>query len=527
MIANFKHSIVRAAGIVGLFSLFSRLLGMYRDRLFASTFGAGNTLDAYYAAFRIPDLVFNFLVLGTLSVAFIPVFTEYFVSDPKEANRIANTILNAAFIGMGAICIVLLFFVPEITRVIAPGFGGEKLQNTIVLTRLFLFSPVIFAVSSVFSSILNALKRFLLVSLAPIIYNLGIISGIVFLYPVFGISGLAYGVLLGALGHALIQVPGIFKAGFKYRPILHWRHAGVVKIAKLFVPRIFGIDVSQISLLIASIIGSTLAAGSIAIFNLANNLQTVPIGIFGLSFAIASFPNLSEAYALNDHSQFNSILKKTAVHILYFAIPTSILMLLLRAQIVRVILGTGLFNWTATVLTANSLGVFGLSIFAQALVPLFARAFYARHNTKTPVLIGISAMVLNAVLSWFLGRAYGVVGLAAAFSIASIFNMLALYFTLNLKAGDPRKAGSAQKFAWQSAIIKICIATAFMGIAVHYVLIPLAEIFPLHSTIHVFMQGLIAGIIGMAVFFGASKLFGIEETEWAMQVVKKRIFRSA
>ncbi len=519
MISNAKHSIVRAAGIVALFGLFSKLLGMYRDRLLASNFGAGNVLDAYYAAFRIPDLIYNFLILGTLSVAFIPVFTEYFVKDPREANRIANTILNAAFVGMGAVCAVLLFFVPEITRAIAPGFHGAKLQNTIVLTRLFLFSPVIFAVSSVFSSILNALKRFLLVSLAPIIYNIGIIFGIVFLYPIFGIRGLAYGVLLGALGHALVQVPGIFRAGFKYKPVLQWRHAGVIQIAKLFVPRIFGIDASQISLLIASVIGSTLAAGSIAVFNLANNLQAVPIGIFGLSFAIASFPNLSEKFALKKHGEFNAILRKTAVHILYFTIPISVLILLLRAQIVRVILGTGHFNWTATVLTANSLGIFGISIFAQSLIPLLARAFYARHNTKIPVLIGLGAMAANAILAWFLGRAYGVVGLAWAFSAASIFNMLALYFILISKLkGTPPARG------WWPAILKICFAAGLMGLAVHYILIPLAFLFPLRSTIHVFAQGLFAALIGVAVFLGVSKALGIEETAWVVKVIRNRIF---
>lgn len=518
MIANTKHSILRAAGVVAIFSLLSRILGMYRDRLFASTFGAGNILDSYYAAFRIPDLVFNFLILGTLSVAFIPVFTEYFVEDPKEANKIANTILNAAFLGMGALCLILLFFVPEVTKIIAPGFHGDKFQNTVVLTRLLLLSPVIFAISSVFSSILNALKRFLLVSLAPIIYNIGIICGIVFLYPIFGIRGLAYGVLLGALGHALIQVPGIFRSGFIYKPVLHWQHTGVVKIAKLFVPRIFGIDASQISLLIASIIGSTLASGSIAVFNLANNLQAVPIGIFGLSFAIASFPNLSEKFALKEHGEFNRILQKSIVHILYFTIPLSALLLILRAQIVRLILGTGHFNWTDTVLTANTLGIFGLSIFAQSLVPLFARAFYARHNTKIPVVVGLISMVLNAILSYIFGKIYGVVGLAAAFSIANVFNMIVLYAMLNARLEN---FGAAFLF---KSVAKICVAAIFMALAAYLSLIPLARIFPLHSTVHVLMQGLCAAVIGVAVFLLVGKGLGVEETSYAYNIVKTRIF---
>jgi putative peptidoglycan lipid II flippase len=517
-------SIVRAAGLIGFFTLLSRLVGLYRDRLFASHFGAGDILDSYYAAFRIPDLVFNLLILGTLSVAFIPVFTEYFHKDPEEANKISNTVLNASFLGMACIVLLLLFFVPEIAKLVAPGFTGKKLSETIILTRIFLFSPVIFTVSSVFSSVLNSLKRFLIVSIAPIIYNFGIIFGIIFLYPHFGIRGLAYGVILGALAHLIIQAAAVFyqrgqsRRHFVYHLEMDLKHAGVRKILRLFVPRIFGIDNSQFSLLIGSIIGSVLASGSIAVFNLANNLQAVPIGIFAISFAVASFPNLSESFAKKDDKEFNHIFVKTAINILFFALPISVLMLLLRAQIIRVILGSGNFDWQATKLTANTLGIFAFSIFAQSLIPLVARAFYARHNTKTPVIIGLVSMAFNLILSYILSRHYGVLGVVAGFSIASVFNFLALYMLLR------RQLQHLDDNYLLYAVLKIIFASLLMAIVIYIALYYLGLYFVLDTGWHVFIQGFLAGIIGIAMFLLFSFLLDMEQTRFVFKFLKEKVW---
>jgi putative peptidoglycan lipid II flippase len=194
-IKNFElsFSISKAAGIVGFFTLASRLMGLVRDRLFASTFGAGDALDSYYAAFRIPDFVFNLLILGTLSVAFIPIFSELLLKDKQKAYKTANSVLNATFFGMAALCFVLFIFSSQLTKALVPGFHDAKFQETLLLTRIFLISPVIFTLSNVFTSILNAQKKFIAVGLAPILYNAGIIFGLLYLYPHYGMKGLGYG----------------------------------------------------------------------------------------------------------------------------------------------------------------------------------------------------------------------------------------------------------------------------------------------------------------------------------------------
>lgn len=512
------YSIARSAGIVGIFTLLSRLVGLYRDRLFASSFGAGDLLDAYYASFRFPDLIFNLLILGTLSVAFIPVFTEYFVKDREEANRISNSVLNFFFFGMSAVMLVLLFFVPDIAKVVAPGFTGVKMQNTITLTRIFLLSPVIFTASSVFSSILTAQKKFFIISLAPIIYNLGIIAGVKFLYPHFGLRGLGYGVIIGALGHLVIQAAAAARVGFSYRPVLDLKHPGVQKILRLFVPRIFGVDNSQLSLLIASIIGSTLASGSIAVFNFANNLQAVPIGIFAVSFAVAAFPSLSESFVRGDDKEFNHVLVKTMVNILFFALPISAMMLVLRAQITRVVLGSGHFDWEATRLTANTLGLFAVSIFAQSLTPLFSRAFYARHNTKTPVLIGLFCLAVNVLLSYLFGKHFGVLGLSAGFAVSSILNCAMLYFSLRRKIKHLDDAYLAL------STLKIILAAVLMAIVIYVVLYYLGLYIPLDTGLHVLIQGGVGGIVGVAAFVGLSSLFDLEQTAFFWKFLKQKVW---
>jgi putative peptidoglycan lipid II flippase len=516
---NHKSSIYKAATILAVFGLLSRLVGLYRDRLFASTFGAGDVLDSYYVAFRIPDLVFNLLILGTLSVAFIPVFTEYFIKDKEEANKIANTVLGVTFVVMLVLCSILFFLVPEITRLTAPGFTGLKFDNTVALTRIFLISPILFTISNVFSSVLNSLKRFALVSIAPIIYNLGIIFGIVVLYPRFGIVGLAYGVVIGAGLHLMVQLSGAVRAGFVLKPNWDLRHPGVRKIIKLFLPRILGIDNSQMSLLIAGIIGSMLASGTVAIFNLANNLQTVTIAMFGISFAVAAFPNLSESFAKKDYPGFNKTLLKTLINILFFVIPVSVLIILLRAQIIRLVLGTGHFDWQATKLTANALGVFAISIFAQSVSPLFSRAFYARHNTITPVIIGLFTLAFNAFISYFFAKSYGAMGLVLGFSISNILNVFLLFIFLRAALID---LDDRHLF---TSIIKILFASAILGVGTYVALHLFSNFFALNTTLKVLLQAGFATVVGLGTFLLVALALRIEEAKTALSIVKRHIFR--
>ena len=523
-----KFSLPKAALIVGAMTLLSRLMGLLRDRLFASHFGAGDTLDVYYAAFRIPDLVFNLLILGTLSVAFIPVFAELLFTDKERANKNANTILNASFLTMSGICAILLIFIHPLTKMLVPGFSGEKLHETVLLTRLFLLSPVIFTLSNVFTSILNAQKKFIVVGLAPILYNFGIIFGLLYLYPKFGILGLGFGVIFGALLHLLVQIPEAIRNGYFWQPALDLKDQALRKMARLFVPRIFGVDNSQISLLVSSIIGSFLASGSIAIFNLANNLQAVPLGVFAISYAVAAFPVMSEQFAKRESKAFAKTLSGSIVQILFFMIPISILMLLLRAHLVRLVFGAGKFNWNDTILTFNTLGFFALSLFSQSLTPLLSRAFYARQNTKIPVIVNLLAMALNVLLAYALGKKFGVVGMAAAFSIASILNAVCLFLIIRFQLIKSYVDAQAQIMAdfdkeLYSGIFKILLASTIMG-AIGYGILYLIEPFlNTHTGFGLLVQSGSAAAFAILIYLGATYNLGLPQAITLLDFLKRKL----
>lgn len=538
-----QFSLNKAAIIIASLTLASRLVGLLRDRLFASRFGAGDTLDVYYAAFRIPDFIFNLLILGTLSVAFIPVFTEWLVKDKSRAYKIANTILNTSFLLMFAVCLMLMLLAGPLTKILVPGFSEWKFQETLLLTKIFLWSPVIFTVSNVFGSILNSQKKFFIANLAPLLYNFGIIFGLLFLYPRFGLKGLGSGVILGAMLHLLIQAIEAMRFGFVWKPAFNLNDEAVKKIGRLFLPRIFGLDTSQISLLIGSVIGSLLTSGTIAVLNLANNLQAVPVGIFAISLAVASFPVLSEQYALGKNDEFSQTLADSIIKILFFLIPISVLTLIYRAFIVRLVYGAGNFNWNNTIATFNVLGVFAISMFAQGLIPLFSRAFYARHNTATPVVIGLLSMGVNIGLAYFLAiRIYnlqlnlgplsyqietgGASGIALGFSLASILNCLLLFVALRSslfkKSENPglKLAEFDGKIA--SAIWKIIFASACMGILSYSMLQILAPFLPTRTVLGILLQAGISCLIGAICYIYFCNKFGLGTAKSFVIAIKNR-----
>ncbi len=511
-----KFSLSKAAIIVGFFALFSRIIGLVRDRMFAGAFGAGDTLDIYYAAFRIPDFVFNLLILGTLSVAFIPVFTELLLTDKNRAYKNANTILNFSLLIMGAVSLILILLVEPLTKALVPGFSGEKLESTIKLTRLFLLSPVIFTLSNVFTSILNAHKKFLIVGLAPILYNLGIIFGLLYLYPRYGLIGLGYGVIIGAFLHLLVQIPEAMRNGYRWMPTFDLKDKALRKIGKLFIPRIFGLDNSQISLIIGSIVGSILASGSITVYNLANNLQTVPLGVFAISIAIAAFPVMSEYYAKKDEPAFLKTLGDSMVQILFFMIPISILMLIFRAHIVRLAFGSGNFGWQDTILTFNTLGIFSFSLFSQSLTPLLARAFYSRQNTVIPVTVNILTMALNAALAFIFGKIYGITGVAAAFSIASVLNAIILFFLIRMKLAKSMEEPKKQNLALFDdklfkSLLKITGASIVMGAVGYSLLYAIEPFINTHTGPGLLIQSGIAVLCACVVYLMMSSYFGLSQ----------------
>ncbi|MFZ2299752.1 MAG: murein biosynthesis integral membrane protein MurJ [Candidatus Moraniibacteriota bacterium] len=512
-----------AALLIAVAGIASRVLGFLRDRILASQFGAGDVLDSYYAAFRIPDLMYSLLVLGALSAAFIPVFTGLLAEKKEdEAWKLTSGIVHIMLFSLGAISLFGILFAPWLTGLLAPGFAAEKQELIIMLTRVMLLSPIFLALSAVFGGVLVSFKQFAAYSLAPIFYNIGIICGALFLVPFMGPVGLAWGVVLGSLFHMLVQYPSFRRSGFRYQPyFLHaWKDAAVRRVVKLMIPRSLGIGVNQVSLLVMTIFASTLASGSLAVFTLANNLQSVPLGLFGIAFSLAVFPSLSLFIAEKKEAAFFAVLSQTARRILFFVLPLSIFMIIFRAQFVRVILGAGQFDWEDTILTFEVLKFLAISLFAQSLIPLFARAFFALQNTKTPLYIALVSEALHIVLIPILLPQYAVEGLAIAFSVSSILNFVLLYFALRTKIA-----------AWDDRTFLLPIAKIFVAALLAGAIAQASKsVFALTTNeldtfVEVFLQLMLGLTIGGVSFVAVCHWFRIDELRMVRRFIVCKVLR--
>lgn len=517
-----SSSVMSAAFIITVAGLASRILGLFRDRLLASTFGAGDTLDAYYAAFRIPDLIYNLLILGALSAAFIPVFTGLISREKKkEAWDLFNGVLNLAMILIVAISLLIALFAPFLMKLITPGFSGQKMETVVLFTRIMLLSPLFLGISGIMGGSLISFKRFLVYSIAPILYNVGIIIGVLVFVKIWGPAGLAWGVVFGALLHMLMQYPAAKNLGFKYawsfkKAILN---SNVKKVITLMIPRTIGIAVNQINLLIITIFASTLAAGSLSIFNFAQNLQGVPIGLFGASFSIAVFPVLAALAAKDEKENFVKTFSVTFRQILFFIIPLSVFILVLRAQIVRVVLGAGKFDWEDTILTFQTLGIFALSLFAQGTIPLLARAFYALHDTKTPFYIALLTEIVSISAVLLLIGKFKVIGLAIAFSSAAVFQMLLLLFVLRSRF-DNLDDKNIIKF-----IAKIAASSVVTGFSIQLAKYLIASMVNLDTFVGIFIQLSVSSLVGFLIFVGMCYVLKLEEFFIFKQSLTRKLFR--
>lgn len=517
MIRKLQSTVTGGAILVSSSWFLSKLLGFLRERMIATRFGASAETDAYNAAFGLPDFVYGTLILGSLLSVFIPVYIQHREKSQAEAFHVANSILNLIVITFLAFGLVLFVFAPHVVKLIAPGFDQGRLDLAVTMTRIISINVLLFGISNVLSGVLNASKRFFAFSIAPVLYNIGIVAGIIFFVPTMGVTGIAVGAVLGAVLHVLVQIPSVRATGFRYRTVLDFRHGGVREIGRLILPRAFGQSATQVGQLVNIIIGSTLVVGSVTVFKWANNIQDLPITLIGVSLATVVFPIFSEAVARNDHRLFVENFSRVVRQIMFMIIPISVLFLLLRAQIVRVILGAGRFDWDATNLTANTLGFFALSFFAQALIPVLARSFYAFKDTKTPVKITLVTVVLGVIGSFMLGRGFsigdwsfvglGVRGLALSYSISSLVGMLLLYATLRRRLGDLDDDRIIR------TIGRVVLASALMALLVQGVKATIVNTLHLNidTGVGILTQLLVAGGLGTIAYLSFATALRLDE----------------
>ncbi len=389
----------RGATLLTFLTLGSYLLGLVRDIAFARFFGASRLLDIYNSAFIIPDLLLNIFVAGALTAAFVPVFSHLFAAGEKqEAEKVATTALYAAPLAIVILGIPIFIFMPYLASLVAPGFSGQERDLLILMSRLMLLSPIIFAVSNTLGNILISLEKFGAYGLSPILYNLGIIAGIP-LVTIFGPTGLVIGVIGGALLHLAIRSIGLMRNRFGLRFPVDFRNPHFLKIPKLMLPRMAGQPIEQVTFFIFNNMASTLVAGSIAILSFARNFQSVPVSLFGISFSTAIFASLSRKAALGDRNGFLFHLKEASVILAVMSGLSALVFLFFGETIIRIFLGGGKFTEQDIIRTGKLLSIFALAIPAESFMHLIARSFYALKDTWTPLFVTLPGLAVIAIFA--------------------------------------------------------------------------------------------------------------------------------
>ncbi len=517
-----SKTIIAAAAIIGLFSFVSRLVGFIRDRILAGEFGAGNTLDIYYAAFKIPDLLFSLIVIGGISASFIPLFTQYYSGNHRpQAWKFANSMLNIILFSMICVSVLMALFAVPIASWVAPGFSAEKQEAVGSFMRVMLLAQMVLAISSVFGSMLQSVKRFFLFALAPLFYNVGIMIGALWFVDLFGPIGLAWGVVLGSVFHAVIQFVGCRDIGYAYRPVFDVGSKEVRDALKMTGPRVLGIAINQIFFVILAIFATSLLAGSVTILQFAYNIQFFPVGIIGISLAIGAFPTFAEYLHQNDFQRFRDAFSLTIRQAIFFLIPLSILFLILRAQIVRVVVGAGAFDWPSTILTANTLAFFALTFIPQACIFILSRAFFAAQDSLTPLTAGLIGSFVGLISAFLFRESFGVVGLGMAFSLYAIVNFVLLWVPLRQRVGSLDEAVILQSLLKLTVAGLVCALIAQMSKPI------LSNLFSLDSFFGVFMQGGVAGLLGMIGYLATAWLLKSPELRLFMTSVHRKILRKS
>ena len=461
-------SLARAGLIVSSAFLVSRVLGYVRVIVIANAFRPAE-LDAFFAAFRIPDLIFQLVAAGALSSALIPIVSALFTTNEQQrAWRVVSTVINLMLIGLLVLGVGLFILAPVIVPNITPGFEGAKLDRTIELTRIMLLSPIFLAMGAVATSVLNAGGRFAASAIAPVVYNLAIIGGALILGPSLGVEGLALSVVLGSLGHLLVQVRPLAVMGFRYTPRIDAADPQARKALILMAPRAIGLGVTQITFIVVTALASQLGEGAVTVFSLAFALLQIPLGIIGVPLGIVVLPSLSREAAIGRETAFASLLTRALRLLVYVMVPIAVLTAVIRQPIVELLFGGGKIGPADLDLIAVTLVGFMIGLTAHALIAVLARAFYARQDTATPVAAAVGAVAVNCTLAVVLVGPLGLPGIALAIAVAAWLEALVLLAILHHRLPHFELAGLGRvglETVAGSVVAGLAAAVVLAGIA--------------------------------------------------------------
>ena len=538
-----------AAFLLAGTALLSQILGLARDRLLAHHFGAGQVLDIYYAAFRIPDFLYASIASFVAVTVLIPFLLERLEGDEARkseairlagAKRFVNSVFTIFVLAMLAISIIVYFLIPILGHRVVPGFTQGAFNEYVVLTRILLLSPFLLGISNLFGSVTQSMRRFFVFAAGPVLYNIGIIVGIVFLLPRFGLPGVVWGVVLGALMHLSIQLPVLLTERIvpRFTFAIDWR--AIRSVVILSIPRTIALSSTQLAAIILVQFASQIGIGSIAVFTLAMNLQSIPLAIVGMSYSVAAFPTLAKLWTGGNKEQFASQIVAATRHIMFWSFPAIVLFIVLRAQIVRTILGSGAFDWSATRLTAAALALFALSVVAQNLVLLFTRSFYAMGKTRLPLIANVTGGVLVVSFSYLLLSTYDshpvfryfaetmlrvddmhgtkILMLPLGYSFGMISNvLLLLYFLYRQFPGII--------LGVKKAFLHSFTASVLMGFVAYHCLQVFAMIFNTDTFLGIFTQGILSGLIGVCAGVFLLRLMNNQELKEIWGSLHRKFWR--
>jgi len=519
LLSKESSSILSAATIIMFATLLSALLGVIRTRLLIQYFYVDKAVvDVFWAAFRLPDMVFQIVVVGALSSAFIPVFSKYLEKDKEqEASSIASSMINIVMIIMMIFSLGVFIWAKPLSYLIAGGFSESQIILMAALTKIMATAQIFFGFSSFLTGIIQSHKRFLIPAFSPVLYNLGIILGIILFGKSLGIFGPAIGVVIGSIMHLLAQIPLARHLRFRYSLVCDHRHPAVHEMARLTFPRMLTLSLTQIELTVIIAFASWLSAGSVTMISIATQLANLPVRLIGIPIGQASLPFFSKETAKNDLTHLAAMVNNSILQMLFLALPASAIVLVLRIPLVRLAYGADSFPWAETVLTGKLVAVLAISIAARSLTHILVRVFYSMHNTRTPLYINSFSTLLNVSLSYYFlfVTKSGILGMAIAITIASVLETLILTGTLYRLA----------QFGVKNILhplYKMLVTSVITALALWVPLRVLDQlIFDTTRTVPLILLTLVVTIIGLSVYLSLSYAFNIHELTVFVRLARK------
>ena len=506
------RSLARAGVVVASVYLVARILGYIRVVVVSTTFGATSDLDVFFAAFRIPDLIFQLVAAGAVASALVPMVAGLRAKGEDErAWRIVSTIANLMLVGLFAFAFVGFLAAPALVPLITPGFEGPQLQQTIELTQLMLLAPMFLALGAVATAALNGSQKFGASAMAPVVYDLAIIGAAVILAPSLGITGLALGVVAGSLGHLLVQLPPLTRAGYRWLAKIDLGDDQARSALALMGPRVLGLGVTQITFVVMTALATNLGEGAVAAYTIAFSLLQIPLGVIGTPLGIVIFPSLARELSLGRTDHYLEILARSLRILAFVMLPIAALGIVLRLGVVELLLGYGKFDASAVRLTADTLALFLLGLAAHSLIAVLARAFYARQDTRTPTVAAILAVVINTILAVALVGSLGSPAIGLAIAIAAWSEAVVLLVWLRRHEPSFDLAGVVSVAIRCLVAAAVAAAIVFLGLGAFAIGDLGSNAASLSGKVTILAVTSVATAVGLAIYAGLTMAFGVRE----------------